>query len=167
MISRREVFEIHRLHNEGFSTRSIARQLRVSRESVAKYLVNPEPLTRRIHRPSKLDPFQDMIKQMLQECPDIKAPVVMRKLRKKGYDGGMTILRGNLRRLRGRSKNRQPFIRFESQPGEQVQIDWGYFGCLSYNKTDGSMVLLLWNATAVCSMCTCLTARSSNICTRD
>jgi transposase len=136
MISKRTIFEIHRLHDQRFSMRSIARQLRISRESVAKFLKEPNPVVCKGHpRASKLDPFADMIREMVEECPDIKAPVVLQRIRDKGFDGEITIVRNRLRTLRGRAKRRQPFIRFESQPGEQVQIDWGYFGYLSYGET--------------------------------
>jgi hypothetical protein len=40
-----------------------------------------------------------------------------------------------LRQLRGRRQNRQAFIRFESEPGEQIQIDWGHFPGLSYGES--------------------------------
>ncbi len=133
MISRRTVFEIHQLQAKGFSCRSIARQLQISRDTVAKYLADPTPVTRtRIKKPSKLDPYRELIEKMLEKCPDVKAPVVLQRIREKGFDGEITIVRGMLRKLRGKTKNRQPFIRFESQPGEQMQIDWGHMGTLSY-----------------------------------
>ncbi len=31
--------------------------------------------------------------------------------------------------------SREPFIRFESKPGEQIQIDWRHFGNLPYGST--------------------------------
>ena len=136
MINRRTVFEIHQLQAKGFSCRSIARQLQISRESVAKYLADPAPVTgTRKKKPSKLDSYREMISGMVEECPDIKAPVILQHIRKKGFTGGISIVRGLLRELRGKAGSRQPFIRFESQPGEQVQVDWGHFGSLSYGDT--------------------------------
>ncbi len=136
MISRRTIFEIHQLHARGFSQRSIARQLQIGRETVTKYLAQPDQVKGiRMPRPSKLDPYQEMIIAMVEECPDIKAPVILQHIQKKGFAGGITIVRGLLRRLRGKAGNRQVFIRFESQPGEQVQVDWGHFGILSYGDT--------------------------------
>ncbi len=41
MISRREVFEMHQLRDQGFSLRAIAKQLQVNRETVTKYLTDP------------------------------------------------------------------------------------------------------------------------------
>jgi transposase len=135
MINRRTVFEIHQLQAKGFSCRSIARQLQVSRETVAKYLADPASVIRsRKKKPSKLDPYRELVETMIKECPDVKAPVILQRIRKKGFDGGITIVRDMLRKLRGKAKNRQPFIRFESQPGEQVQIDWGHMGTLTYGE---------------------------------
>ena len=42
MISKRMVFEIYRLHNLGWSERRIARDMRLGRPTVKKYLENPE-----------------------------------------------------------------------------------------------------------------------------
>jgi transposase len=135
MINRRTVFEIHQLQAKGFSCRSIARQLQVSRETVAKYLADPASVIRsRKKKPSKLNPYRDLIETMIKECPDVKAPVILQRIRKKGFDGEITIVRDMLRKLRGKAMNRQPFIRFESQPGEQVQIDWGHMGTLTYGE---------------------------------
>jgi transposase len=136
MINRGSVFEIHRLHDVGHSIRSIARQLRIDRETVSKYLADPDPVfSKRSPRPSKLDPFHEMIREMVEQCPDVKAPVVMQRIQDAGFDGGVTIVRAKLRELRGRAKNREPFVRFESKPGEQVQIDWGHMGTLPYGAT--------------------------------
>ena len=135
MINRRTVFEIHQLQAKGYSCRSIARQLQISRESVAKYLADPVLVTRtRKKKSSKLDPYRELIEDMIKECPDVKAPVVLQRIREKGFSGEITIVRDLLRKLRGKAKNRQPFIRFESQPGEQVQVDWGHMGTLTYGE---------------------------------
>ena len=143
MINRRTVFEIHQLQAKGFSCRSIARQLQINRETVAKYLAEPSrmPGTRK-KKPSKLDPYQGLIEEMVKECPDVKAPVVLQRIREKGFDGKITIVRDMLRNLRGKIKNRQPYIPFESQPGEQVQVDWGHMGTLSYGETKRKLYAL-------------------------
>jgi transposase len=135
MINRRTVFEIYQLQAKGFSERSIARQLRINRETVTKYLADPAPSVRqRKPKSSKLDPYRELINKMVEECPDVKAPVVLQRIRDKGFGGEITIVRDMLQKLRGRVKNRQPFIRFESQPGEQIQIDWGHFKSLPYGE---------------------------------
>jgi transposase len=52
-----------------------------------------------------------------------------------GFTGGITILRDYLAKVRPPSKRREAFLRFESAPGEQCQIDWGHFGSLPYGNT--------------------------------
>lgn len=133
MIDRQTVFEIHRLHHLGWPERKIARSLRLSRPTVKKYIANPNPVRcRKRIRPSKLDPYRDRIKGFLEQDPDVKATVVLQRLQDKGFDGKITIVRDYLRKVRGMKKQRQAFIRFESAPGKQMQIDWGHFGSLRY-----------------------------------
>jgi transposase len=136
MIDRQTVFEIHRLHNLGFAERKISRKLRLSRPTVKKYIKNPEPTRqRKISRTSKLDAYREQIKAFLEQDPEVKAPMVLQRIGKEGFDGKITIVRDYLKKLRGQQKYRTPFIRFESRPGQQMQIDWGHFGSLVYAET--------------------------------
>jgi transposase len=135
MIDRQTVFEIHRLHHLGFKERKIARTLRISRPTVRRYLENPQPQKPKISRSSKLDPYQDRIQGLLEIDPEVKAPVLLQRLQQEGFDGKITILRDCLRRLRGQQRQPTPFIRFESRPGQQMQIDWGHFGVLAYGES--------------------------------
>ena len=123
MIDRRTVFEIHRLAHEGLSVRKIAAHLGLSRPTVKKYLDNPNPKRPRIIRASKLDPFKDEIARMLEVDPKVSAMVIRQRLEPRGFDGGITIVRDYLRRVRPSPKPKTAFLRFESQPGIQCQID--------------------------------------------
>ncbi len=135
MLNKRIIFEIHRLKNRGLKQRQIARELRVGRDTVKKYLEDPEKaFCSKVSRPSKLDPFKDNIAKYLDDDPQVKATVILQHLEQQGFDGEITILRNYLRKIRGKTKFREPFIRFESKPGEQMQIDWGHFGSLSYGE---------------------------------
>jgi transposase len=102
---------------------------------VKKYIENPNPQRPKIIRASKLDPYRERIKALLEQDPDVNAPVVLQRLKQEGFDGKITILRDYLRRLRGQQRQPTPFIRFESRPGQQMQIDWGHFGSLAYQET--------------------------------
>lgn len=135
MIDKRTIFEIHRLKDLGWTERRIAREIRLGRSTVKKYLDNPEQrVFKRSPKPSKLDPFQDLIDQFLEQDPLVKAPVVLQRLQSRGFDGKITIVRDYLQKVRGKMKHREPFIRFESPPGQQMQIDWGHFAHLSYGQ---------------------------------
>jgi len=135
MIDQRTIFEIHRLANEGLSARRIAHRLTLNRKTVVRYLHDPNPAKAARKRGSKLDPFKEEIERMLAIDPKASAVVIGQRIASLGFHGEITILRDYLREIRGRSKKRQPFIRFESLPGQQCQIDWGHFGSLTYGTT--------------------------------
>lgn len=144
MIDRKTVFEIHRLKNVEYSERQIARELRLGRDTVKKYLANPEvTITAKKPKVSKLDTYRDLTDSLLEEYPFIQAPVVLQRLQENGFDGQITIVRDYLRKQREKAlKNRQAFIRFESAPGKQLQVDWGHFDALSYGATKRKLYAL-------------------------
>jgi transposase len=143
MIDRRIVFEIHRLKDIGLSIREIARHLKIDRESVSRYLKDPDPRPRiRPGRPSKLDPYREKIQEIVSAYPSIKAPVIMQHLIRMGFDGRITIVREYLCQLKG-NLNRQAFCRFESAPGEQMQVDWGHFQSLVYGDAKRKLYALV------------------------
>lgn len=134
MISMQTIFEIHRLKAIGYSKRAIAERLNIDPKTVRTYLENPEKKAcKRKRRPSKLEPYYDLINELVKEDPEINAPVVLQRIQDKGFDGEITILRLYLQTIRRKNITRQSFIRFESKPGEQMQVDWGHFGVLDYN----------------------------------
>lgn len=142
MLDRTAVFEIHRLKSQGYSARGIARKLKISREAVAKYLDNPDPVITKRKKPSKLAPYYDRIDELLKEDPWAKAPVILQRISSVGFAGEISILRDYLREKRGQANYRQAFIRFESEPGQQMQIDWGHFGSLIYGQTKRKLYAL-------------------------
>jgi len=135
MIDRRTIFEIHRLRNVGLSKRKIATALAIDRKTVNKYLKDPIVKKPTIKRPSKLDPFKEQIHGFLEIDPSVSAAVIGQRLVQRGFTGGSTILKDYLRSVRKDHKKKQAFIRFESDPGQQCQIDWGHFGSIQYGRT--------------------------------
>lgn len=120
--------EIRILHRQGRSIRGIARELRVSRETVRKYLREPglEPgYGPRALRPSKLDPFKGYIRRRIGEAQPRRLPatVYLREIRELGYDGGISILKDWLR-AEYPALPAPAVIRFETPPGKQAQVDW-------------------------------------------
>src|SRR5262249_23443233 len=57
------------------------------------------------------------------------------RLAEQGFTGGITIVRQYLTSVRAAAAHKRPFIRFESAPGVQCQIDWGHFGFMAYGST--------------------------------
>ena len=106
----------------------------VSRNSVRKHLRSPQvPRARpRPPRGSKLDPFKGYIRQRLGDGLD-NCVVLLRELRAQGYTGGYSILKEYVHPFRRRHQP-DATMRFETEPGEQAQVDWGSF---SYVTEDG------------------------------
>jgi transposase len=140
VIDRRTIFEIHRMFQEGYKIRQIARALRLSRDSVKRYLDNPNPPKPVIVRTSKLDPFKEEIRRLLEQAPSVSGAVLLQRLRPQGYTGGRSILGEYLQQSRPHKK--RAYIRFESPPGEQFQVDWGHFGSLVYGQTPRKLYCL-------------------------
>lgn len=128
MLTGEEVLEIRILHRQGMSIRAIARDLRVSRETVRKYLREPkrEPgYGPRAPRPSKLDPFKDYIRMRIREAAPRRLPatVYLREIRALGYEGGISILKDWLQGAYPQVPTPE-IVRFETPPGRQAQADW-------------------------------------------
>jgi transposase len=134
MLTPGQISELHRLHwVEKWSLRKIARQLRIGRRTIAKYLNAPAAKAAHRNRASKLDPFKPAITELLQRDPTANAPVIAQRLRPLGYDGGITIIKDHLRAVRSSSVTRRAYVRVEPAPGERFDVDWGHFGALVYN----------------------------------
>jgi transposase len=142
MIDKRTIFELHRLAHEGLSVRKIAKTLGMSRQTISKYLDDPNPQRPLIPRPSQLDPFKDEIARLLEIDPKVSAAVMRQRLQDRGFDGGITIVRDYLQGVRGAIKKKQPVIRFESAPGVQCQTDWGHFDSIAYGDTQRKLYCL-------------------------
>ncbi len=119
--------EIIRLHHGGAAQRRIAKVLGVSRKSVARVIeehgegrekgvTSPDFPRAKARRASKLDGFEEMMKELLARYPDLTAVRLHEELRAKGFDGRYSIVRDRLREIRPRPLC-EPVQRFETAPG--------------------------------------------------
>ncbi|AJJ51386.1 IS21 family transposase [Yersinia pestis] len=128
MVTFETVMEIKILHKQGMSSRAIARELGISRNTVKRYL--QENLSRQNIRRDLLLLhswlIRDYIRQRIADAHPYKIPatVIAREIRDQGYRGGMTILRAFIRSL-SVPQEQEPAVRFETEPGRQMQVDWG------------------------------------------
>src|SRR5437868_785100 len=75
MLSPDQISELHRLHFvEKWSLRKIARHMRIGRRTIAKYLEAPAAKAAHRDRASKLDPFKEIIAELLQQDPERQRP---------------------------------------------------------------------------------------------
>lgn len=128
MIPQEFFVEIHVLHRQGLSIRAIARKLNISRNTVKRYLRDPKQTpeySQRAKRPSVLDPFKPYLLERIRAAsPDwIPATVLFREIKARGYEGGKTTVRSFVSAQRPQ-KLEVPIQRFETLPGEQLQVDF-------------------------------------------
>lgn len=126
MIKGWQLMDIWELAKQGYSIRYIAKLTGLSRNTVTKYLENKEipKYKSRSQRPSKLDPFKDLLKELIFKRHILNCEVLLRKIEEQGYTGGRTILKDYVQTIR---PTRQPaaVTRYETGPGEQAQVDFG------------------------------------------
>ena len=127
MLTQEYVVEIQVLHRQGKSIREIAKELNVSRNTVRRYLrdLSAAPIyPERDPRATKLDPYKDYLQDRINAAKPhwIPATVLLAEIKARGYDGGITRLRDYL--LPFKTKEPEPENRFETQPGQQMQVDF-------------------------------------------
>jgi transposase len=116
--------QVRALVADGVAEREVARRLGMNRRAVARLARSVEPPRyRRAPAGSKLDPFEPVLRRLLAEWPQIKAPRATELLRDEyGYDGSVDLVKRRLRRLRPRAV--RPAQRTGYRPGQVLQLDW-------------------------------------------
>ncbi len=125
---------LHRKYG-GQSGRDIARQLHLSRKTVAKVLTEHRqqriagttglPKSRK-RRESVVDAYESTVRDLLARYPDMTVVRLLEEARARGYTGGYTVFRQRVKQLRGQC-SRRPVERFETSPGVQAQMDWATY----------------------------------------
>ncbi|MCO5101339.1 MAG: IS21 family transposase [Burkholderiaceae bacterium] len=127
MLIQEQAVEIRVLARQGVGIREIARQLGCSRNTVRRYLQEREVprYGPRAPRPTKLDAFKPYVLSRIEAARPkwIPAVVLLREIRARGYEGGLTQLKLFINPLKD-VKAPDPVVRFETAPGEQMQADF-------------------------------------------
>jgi transposase len=116
--------QVRALAADGLSQREIAARLGINRRTVARLAVAAEPPRyRRAPHGSQLDPLGPVLRRLLEEWPQIKAPRLTEILREDyGYTGSLRLVQERLRELRPRAA--RPAQRTGYRPGQVLQLDW-------------------------------------------
>ena len=116
---------VRAMHADGIKKREIARRLGISRNTVDKLIDAREPPRyERAPAGSMLDPFEGVLRELIRDWPDIKAPRVTEILREDhGYGGSVDLVRRRLALLR--PKTVRAAQRTGYRPGQVLQVDWG------------------------------------------
>jgi len=120
---------IHLLAKRGKSRRGIARELRISRVTVARALEEPVNRTSAPRaRASMVDPYRPQIEQWLIDGLSIVRMLeLVRADPEHPFTGGRSTFSDMVRRIRREIERTQADVpvRFEGLPGEYLQVDWG------------------------------------------
>lgn len=108
----------------------IARATRYSEKTIRKYARWPEgqPIRykKRPKRPTKLDPYKAHLQKRMADGV-FNCVALLREIQSLGYTGDYTQLKAYVAPFRQQFRV-QAARRFETPPGEQAQVDWGYLG---------------------------------------
>src|ERR1700739_4850088 len=126
MLTQEQAVEIRVLRRQGMGVRAIARELGLSRVAGRRYLRDPNARRYgpREPRPTKLGPYIAYVLGRVEASRPkwIPATVLLREIREQGYAGGVSQLKAYLRPLK--CQEPEPLVRFETEPGEQMQADF-------------------------------------------
>ncbi len=133
MITYEQFCRIKQYREEGLKAGQIAAKMDLDTRTVGKWM-KQEAFQLRLpcNRPSKLDPYKDVIISMLERHP-YTARQVFEQITEQGFDGGYTIVKVYVRKIRPRRQ--KAFLKLTFAPGECAQVDWGSYKSVAVGST--------------------------------
>lgn len=135
LITVKDYKKIRQMYLSGISQREIARQLKISRNTVAKYCEGcTVPWERKVPERETSVLTEDVV-MFIQTCLDEDERENLKKQRhtakriydrlvfEKGFSGGESTVRRKVREMKGSQP--KVFVPLEFSPGEAMQVDWG------------------------------------------
>ena len=149
MLEVEDRFMIKDLHRKGISISDIARQTGHDRKTVRRAL--DEPLV----PPSqpgqsvryRLGPHIEYLNKRIDEGV-LNASKLYDEIKQQGYEGSRSQLRAFVHPFRTMQQH-QATVRFETEPGEQAQVDWGHFGLINHQERQRNLYAFVTPAPAL------------------
>lgn len=110
----------------------LADSLGLDVKTVRHWMARPYAPRVRVQRHSKLDSFKGRIVGWLDAHP-LTAQQVFQRLKDAGYEGGISIVKDYVHRIR--PQQREAFLTLAFAPGEVAQVDWGEYGTIAVGNT--------------------------------
>jgi transposase len=124
MLKKEDVAVMKALAESGIYQKDIAEKLGVHPKTVSRALKRGRaPGKGRPVKESKLEPYKPIIDRLLAEGV-WNAVVILREIQEQGYEGEITLVRKYIRPKRVLRPGRAT-VRYETEPGQQMQSDWG------------------------------------------
>lgn len=122
---------VKKMYDKGVSKKQIARELKMSKNTVKRLLaLDEEPVYRRERSPTKVDDFKDIIRLWyLDDQYAFIGTRIFNELVKIGYTGTINPVYRYLQTLDTEKGhiNKKATVRFETPPGDQAQFDWAEY----------------------------------------
>jgi len=117
---------------------AIARELGVHHSTVRRALrdaghLGPVAALRTSTRATLADPFVPFLIATLEQYPSITASRLYDMVKSRGYTGARDHFRSIVRSLRP-LRSHEAYLRLETLPGDEAQVDWGSFGHLQVGR---------------------------------
>jgi transposase len=144
MLEVEERYMMKDLHRKGVSISEIARQTGRDRKTVRKAITGeliPERRRPEQERVRKITPFEGYLQQRMTEGV-FNTRKLFRELQERGYEGGLTQVIEYVQPFRP-PREGQATIRFETEPGQQAQVDWASFGHIQHEGRKRSLYIFL------------------------
>ena len=127
MIIKEKVMDIYTLHKNGIKKNSIAKKLGINWRTVNKYIDNGYQHKKydTSNRKSVLDEYIPTIENWLKE-DSYTAVWIYDRIKILGYKGGYDQVRRKVRKIKEHN-TKKAYLRFETEPGRQAQVDFGEF----------------------------------------
>jgi transposase len=134
MINYETYCKILQMHQDQLRVSQIADTLGLDERTVLHWLEEGQYHQRAsAHRPSKLDPYKPQVVRWLETYP-YSSVQILQRLREQGYEGGVSILKEYVRRVRPRKTS--AFLTLSFAPGECAQVDWGQYGTVKVGSSE-------------------------------
>lgn len=134
MLALEERFMIREMYRKGVSISELARRTGRDRKTIRQTVNAPDlspPKHPRHVKACKIDPYTAYLEQRMAEGV-LNARKLYGEILAQGYPGKESKVREF---VHDRRPDKEPTgsIRFETAPGEQGQVDWGYFGFITHH----------------------------------
>ena len=127
-----ERFMIQELFRNGVTISEIARRTGRDRKTVRTIVNGPLMPAAKTRQPKarKIDPFVVYLEKRIEQGV-LNAEKLYQEIRSQGYTGKVRMVR-QLVQSRRAAKRPAATVRFETEPGQQAQVDWGSFGTIDH-----------------------------------